>query len=59
MAWGGLLSTPHPVSEFAPDGSRTFVLEFPGRFSYRVDAVPPGKLTRAELHAGMDVQYPR
>jgi hypothetical protein len=59
MAWGGLLTTPHPVSEFAPDGSRTFVLGFPGRFSYRVDAVPAGKLTRAELRAGMNVQHPR
>jgi hypothetical protein len=59
MAWGGGLTTPHPVSEFAPDGSRTFVYLFPGRFTYRVDAVPPGKLTRAELHAGMDAQYPR
>ncbi|GIK78242.1 MAG: hypothetical protein BroJett022_19320 [Actinomycetes bacterium] len=59
MAWGGLLSTPHPVSEFAPDGSRTFVLEFPGTFSYRADAVPAGKLTRAELRAGMNAQHPR
>ncbi len=59
MAWGGLLSTPHPVSEFAPDGSRTFVLDFPGTFSYRADAVPAGKLTRAELRAGMNVQHPR
>jgi hypothetical protein len=59
MSWGGVGATPHPVSEFAPDGSRTFVLGFPGTFSYRADAIPPGKLSRAELRAGMNAQHPR
>jgi Arylsulfotransferase (ASST) len=59
VSWGGVGTTPHPVAEYAPDGSRTFALTFPGGFSYRATPVATGQLTRAEIRAGMDAQHPR
>ncbi len=54
MSWGG-----RPlVTELTPSGDRAVALTF-GVFSYRVDPVPSGTVTRAQLRAGMDAQYPR
>jgi hypothetical protein len=54
MSWGG-----NPlVTELTPSGARVFVLTF-SAFSYRVEPVLPGLLTREQLRAGMDAQYPR
>ncbi len=59
-AWGGAgPPNPHPVTEYAPDGSRTFVLTFPGTWSYRAAPVGTGQLTRSEIRAGMESQHPR
>ncbi len=58
-AWGGLGTTEHPVSEFDPNGVRTFKLSFPGRFTYRAHPVPPGQIGAAEIRLGMETQYPR
>jgi hypothetical protein len=56
MSWGGNSI----VTEFAPDGSRTFELTFGnGLFSYRAFPVPDGLLSAAALRAGMNAQYPR
>jgi hypothetical protein len=54
MSWGN-----NPlVTELTPSGSRVFVLTF-GAPSYRVGSVLPGAVTREQLRAGMDAQYPR
>jgi Arylsulfotransferase (ASST) len=50
VSWGG-----DPVAgEYRPDGSPVWKIEFDGLFSYRVAPVAGGKLTIAELRAGMD-----
>jgi hypothetical protein len=54
MSWGGNAL----VTELTPSGSRVFVLTL-GVFSYRCGCVLPGAVTREQLRAGMDVQYPR
>lgn len=54
MSWG---SNPL-VMELTPAGNRVFVLTF-SNYSYRVDSVMPGRVTRAQLRAGMNAQYPR
>ena len=59
VSWGGLGNTEHPVSEFDAGGNQTFKLLFPGDFSYRVNPVPFGDLSRADLRNGMDAQHPR
>jgi hypothetical protein len=47
------------VSEFAASGRPVFALEFNGgRFTYRADPIPYGRLDRAALRRGMDAQYP-
>ncbi|MEZ5157014.1 MAG: aryl-sulfate sulfotransferase [Solirubrobacterales bacterium] len=58
-SWGGAGTTPHPVVEYGPDGSHTFVLTFTGASSYRATPVGTGQLTRSEIRAGMDAQHPR
>lgn len=46
------------VSELTPAGRRVFQLEFDGVYSYRVDPVPPGRLSRRALRRGMDRMRP-
>lgn len=54
MSWGG-----NPiVAGYAPNGTRTFELDFGGVFSYRANPVPRAVTVQA-LRAGMDAQYPR
>jgi hypothetical protein len=56
MSWG----SNNLVTEFGPDGSRTFSLTFSSSsFSYRAFPVPVGQLTRSAMRAGMDAQFPR
>jgi hypothetical protein len=55
VGWG---SSP-TVTENAPDGTRVLSLSLPDdSFSYRAVAVEPGRLSRAELRAGMDAMFP-
>jgi hypothetical protein len=55
MSWGG-----NPlVTEFAPDGSRTFSLSFGSAFSYRAFPVPDGRISAPVLRAGMSAMFPR
>ena len=54
MSWGGTTL----VTELTPAGNRVEALTL-GVFSYRADPVVPGTVTRAQLRAGMDAQYPR
>ena len=58
MGWGHFPDD-NGISEFAPGGQQTFKLDFATNFAYRAVPVPAGKLTRAELRDGMDVQHPR
>ncbi|HUK62876.1 MAG TPA: arylsulfotransferase family protein, partial [Dongiaceae bacterium] len=52
MSWGA-----NPlVTELTPSGSRVFGITFSGAYSYRVDAILPGVLTRAALRSAMDSQ---
>jgi len=54
MSWGA-----NPlVAEYAST-NRVFSITFSGPYSYRADPVPPGTVTRQQLRAGMDAQYPR
>jgi len=48
----------NPISEFAPDGTRTFKLSFDADLLPR-HPVLFGQLGRADLRAGMDAQHPR
>jgi len=58
VGWGAFPDF-NPITEFAPDGSRTFKLSFTDNFSYRAHPVPFGDLGRAALRSGMDAQHPR
>jgi hypothetical protein len=58
VGWGRFPSQ-NGITEFAPDGTRTLRLYFPVNNSYRAIPVPAGKLSRAELRDGMNVQHPR
>ena len=59
MSWG----RNHVVTALTPDGERLFRITFPGTpgalFSYRADPVAYGVLSREDLRAGMDAQFPR
>ena len=53
--WGGT----GVVTEMTPSGERALLLEFDGdTFVYRATPVSPGLISREELRAGMDAQYP-
>ena len=54
MAWGFV---PY-VTEMKPNGRRVFDLTFDGVYSYRVDPVLPGQLSRAALRHGMNKMHP-
>jgi hypothetical protein len=54
MSWGQNAL----MTELTPAGDRAAGLTF-GVFSYRADPILAGTLTRAQLRAGMDAQYPR
>ena len=54
MSWGA-----NPLVAEYSSGSRVFSITFSGPYSYRADPVPPGTVTREQLRAGMDAQYPR
>ncbi len=54
MSWGA-----NPLVAEYNSGSRVFSITFSGPYSYRADPVPPGTVTREQLRAGMDAQYPR
>jgi hypothetical protein len=54
MSWG---SNPL-VTELTASGARIFALTL-GAPSYRVGCVLPGAVTREQLRAGLDAQYPR
>lgn len=54
MSWGGW----PVVAGYAPNGQRTFLLNFGGVFSYRANPVPRS-VTIDALRAGMDAQFPR
>ena len=54
VSWG---SNP-TVGAYGPDGARRLALTFGSFFTYRADAVV-GRVTAAELRAGMDAQHPR
>lgn len=58
MGWGHF-PIDNGISEFAPDGTMTFKLQFAANSTYRAVPVPAGQLTRAELRDGMDTQHPR
>jgi hypothetical protein len=50
----------HVVTALTPGGTRLFRITFPGTiFSYRGVPVPYGTLSRSDLRAGMDAQFPR
>jgi hypothetical protein len=56
-AWGGI----NPLAtEMTPSGERVFTLHFddPEMYLYRAVPVAPGELSREQLRAGMDAQYP-
>ena len=56
MSWGGIPF----VTEFDASGNRTFKVTFGGvAFSYRAVSVDDGVLSKEQLRAGMDAQYPR
>ena len=55
VAWGG----DHWVTEMTESGAPVLSLKFPGRNCYRVDPVPPGRLSAASLRAAMDRMHPR
>jgi Arylsulfotransferase (ASST) len=61
MGWGDGASIPPPngrvVTEFAPDGTRLFLMQFATGNVYRAVPVLPGVLNRSDLEAGMDTQY--
>ena len=49
-----------PVTdELTPASQVVFQLQWDGRFSYRTDAILPGRVTIDALRAGMNVQFPR
>ena len=50
VAWGYV----PVVTELSPSGRRVFRLKFRGVYSYRVDPVLPGRLSRGALRRGMD-----
>lgn len=57
VSWGAGSSL---FSEVTPGGRPVLSMTYPGGlFSYRVDAIEPGRLKAADLRAGMDAQYPR
>jgi len=47
------------VAEYSPSGARVFSITFSGSYSYRVDPVLPGVLTREALRAAMNTISPR
>ena len=48
------------VAELAPSRGLVFALRFgDALYSYRADLVPPGRLSRSALRAGMDAMQPR
>lgn len=53
-SWGGWPD----VAGYAPNGQRTFLLNFGGVFSYRANVLPRA-ISVGSLRAGMDTQYPR
>jgi hypothetical protein len=51
IAWGGT----DLVTEQRPSGATVLALRFgSGHFTYRADALPPGRLSAADLRRGMD-----
>ncbi len=56
--WGRFPLGTNGITEVAPDGTRTFRLVFATN-PYRTVPVPAGKISRAEMRDGMDVQHPR
>jgi hypothetical protein len=54
MSWGA-----NPLVAEYSSGGRVLSITFSGPYSYRADPVPPGTLTREQLRAGMDAQFPR
>jgi len=50
ISWGG----DPVVGEYRPDGTPVFRITFDGLFSYRIVPVAAGRLSAAELRAGMD-----
>jgi hypothetical protein len=55
VQWGGNPA----IAEYAPDGSRIFRLSLPGAQLYRAFPIPVGRLSAAQLRAGMDAMAPR
>lgn len=56
MEWGARPA----VTELTPEGALVFRINFTqDLYSYRVDAVEPGVLSRGALRAGMNAQHPR
>ena len=48
------------VSELTPSGRPLLTLTMPTNlFTYRADAIEPGRLSAAALRTGMDAQAPR
>jgi hypothetical protein len=57
VAWGGGSSL---VSEITRRGRPVIEMAMPDQlFTYRVNAIEPGRLSASDLRAGMDAQYPR